>query len=362
MTLGRLGQGRLDIRRFSGRRIGDWDCMGLSGIGAALSLVVRAGAVGCCCLALAQCGGPISSKLDPKYGVSASPRVVQLGEPVPKGGGTYRVGKPYVVGGRTYSPEENSNYRAEGIASWYGEDFHGRQTANGEVYDMQSISAAHPTLPIPSYARVTNLKNQRSIIVRINDRGPYHSDRLIDVSARTAQLLGFYDNGTTQVRVEYVGQASLGGSDDTRLEATLRRGTPAPGPHELKVATLQAFNLRSEQAPISGPVPTPADRPYELGHDDSASRVARRAPAPSQELVTIERAPLAPPPQARPAPTFVRSANAGQATNFDTRFAPANGMAQVPNQTPNQVEPVSAFAGQGPAPGQGAVISGRGLY
>src|SRR5262245_60248384 len=107
-----------------GRHVGD--CMGLSstgltGLGAALSLVARAGAVGLCCLALAQCGGPISSKLDPKYGVSASPRIVQLGEPVPKGGGTYRVGKPYMVGGRTYSPEENSSYRAEGIASWYGE-------------------------------------------------------------------------------------------------------------------------------------------------------------------------------------------------------------------------------------------------
>ena len=191
------------------RRIGDG--MGLSGVGTALSVIARIGAVGGCCLALAHCGGPISSKVDPKYGVSASPRVVQFGEPVPKGGGTYRVGKPYMVGGQTYSPEENTDYSAEGIASWYGDDFHGRRTANGEVYDMQSISAAHPTLPIPSYARVTNLANQRSIIVRVNDRGPYHAGRLIDLSARTARLLGFQDNGTARVRVEYVGRASLGG-------------------------------------------------------------------------------------------------------------------------------------------------------
>lgn len=334
---------------------------GLTRLGAALSMVARAGAVGCCCLALAQCGGPISSKLDPKYGVSASPRVVQLGEPVPKGGGTYRVGKPYMVGGRTYSPEENSNYRAEGIASWYGEDFHGRQTANGEVYDMQSISAAHPTLPIPSYARVTNLKNQRSIIVRINDRGPYHADRLIDVSARTAQLLDFQSNGTTQVRVEYVGQASLAGSDDTRLEATLRRGTPAPGPGELKVAATRAFNLREQQAPISGAVPTPADRPFELGHDDAAARVAKRAS--SQDYAAVERAPLAPPlatasvAQSRPAQPTMRW-NTGRPSNFDSRFAPANALAQAPNGA----EPVSAFAGQGPAPAQTGVVSGRGLY
>mgnify|MGYP002652400236 CR=1 FL=1 len=230
MTLGRLGQGRLDIRRFSGRRIGDWDCMGLSGIGAALSLVVRAGAVGCCCLALAQCGGPISSKLDPKYGVSASPRVVQLGEPVPKGGGTYRVGKPYVVAGRTYVPEEDVNYRAEGLASWYGDDFHGRLTANGEVFDMASLTAAHPTLPMPSYARVTNLSNGKSLVVRVNDRGPYHGNRLIDVSNKAAELLDFKGNGVARVRVEYVGRAPLEGSDDRQLLATLRTGVPAPSP------------------------------------------------------------------------------------------------------------------------------------
>src|SRR6185436_14894035 len=102
--------------------------------------------------------------------------------------------------------------------------------------DMQSISAAHPTLPIPSYARVTNLANQRSIVVRVNDRGPYHAGRLIDVSARTARLLGFRDHGTARVRVEYVGRASLAGSDDTRLEATLRQGVPAPGPADIRVA------------------------------------------------------------------------------------------------------------------------------
>jgi rare lipoprotein A len=351
--------------------------MGLSGLGAGVSLVARIGAVGCCCLALAHCGGPITSKLDPKYGVSESPRVVQLGEPVPKGGGTYRVGKPYVVGGRTYSPEENSNYRAEGIASWYGEDFHGRQTANGEVYDMQSISAAHPTLPIPSYARVTNLANQRSIIVRINDRGPYHSDRLIDLSARTAQLLGFADNGTTRVRVEYVGKASLSGSDDTRLEATLRRGTPAPGPGEIKLAASQAFMAQSEAAAVRGPVPIPSDRPFELGqgqgHGEGATRVARNTPpqesAKLQQVAAVERAPLAPvaapsrqaPPAAKPVvsakPAASPSASADQ-SNFASRFAPANAVASVPSR----VEPVSAYAAPAPTPSQGAVMSGRGLY
>ena len=171
------------------------------GGGARLSLIARIGAIGCCCVLLTQCGQTSNGRFDPKYGVSSSPRLVALGEPVPKGGGVYRVGKPYTIAGQTYEPQDNSRYTAEGFASWYGEDFHGRATANGEIYDMASITAAHPTLPIPSYARVTNLNNHKSIIVRVNDRGPYHANRLIDVSVRTAKLLGFYDHGVTRVRV-----------------------------------------------------------------------------------------------------------------------------------------------------------------
>src|SRR5258708_36080153 len=109
------------------------------------------------CLTLANCASSdkFASRVDRKYGVSTSPRVVALGEPVPKGGGTYRVGKPYTVAGRVYAPEEDPNYRAEVMASWYGDDFHGRLTASAEVFDMASLTAAHPTLPIPSYAPVT---------------------------------------------------------------------------------------------------------------------------------------------------------------------------------------------------------------
>ena len=140
------------------------------------------------------------------------------GQPVPKGGGVYRVGRPYQVAGRTYTPEENSRYRNEGLASWYGDDFHGRLTANGEVYDMQAISAAHPTLPMPSYVRVTNLSSHKSLIVRVNDRGPYHGNREIDLSAKAADLLGFRHHGTAKVRVEYVGPAPIEGTDDRQLD------------------------------------------------------------------------------------------------------------------------------------------------
>ncbi|GJD96946.1 septal ring lytic transglycosylase RlpA family protein [Methylobacterium iners] len=169
------------------------------------------------------------SGIDPKYGVKASPRLYNEGDVIPKGGGRRFSGKPYVVAGRTYVPREDAKgYIREGLASWYGAAFHGRLTANGEVFDRNSIAAAHPTMPLPSYARVTNLANGHSMIVRVNDRGPYHADRLIDVSEEAAQALDFRRRGTARVRVEYVGKASTAGSDDRKLMATLRTdGQPA---------------------------------------------------------------------------------------------------------------------------------------
>ncbi len=191
-----------------------------------------------------------------------------MGEPVPKGGGTYRVGKPYTVAGKVYVPEENLNYRAEGLASWYGDDFHGRLTANGEVFDMTSLTAAHPTLPIPSYARVTNMGNGKSVIVRVNDRGPYHGNRLIDVSNRAADLLEFKGRGIANVRVEYVGRAPLEGSDDRQLVATLRTGEPAPSPSLVRVASARSFvpDMQGGRAVTRGDIPLPEGRPYSLGN------------------------------------------------------------------------------------------------
>jgi rare lipoprotein A len=200
------------------------------------------------------------SVVDPRYGLSSNARVVAPGEPVPKGGGTYRIGAAYTIGGQTYVPAEDRNYRAEGLASWYGEDFHGRQTANGEIFDMNSVSAAHATLPMPTHVRVTNLDNNKSVIVRVNDRGPYHADRIIDVSVKTAQLLGFYSSGVARVRVEYVGTAPLEGSDDNMLVATLRQGQPAPAPSLVRVASTKSFVPRN--------IPVPMERPWSLGQAD----------------------------------------------------------------------------------------------
>jgi rare lipoprotein A len=223
------------------------------------------------------------------YG-AASPRVVADGEPVPRGGGMYMLGKPYTVAGLTYYPSEK-HYAAIGLASWYGDAFHGRRTANGEVFDRNSISAAHPTLPLPSYARVTNLRNHYSMIVRVNDRGPFAANRIMDVSRKTAEALDFRQSGTTPVKIEYIGAASLAGSNDEKLLATLRLDGPASlagwegrdratvaanasppvAPAEAGPITLAADGAAAP--PYSAParltggreVPLPPARPFDLG-------------------------------------------------------------------------------------------------
>lgn len=121
------------------------------------------------------------------YGVRTSDRVAGPGGSVAKGGGTFKLGSPYSVAGRWYVPREEPGYNREGRASWYGDDFHGRKTANGEVFDKRALSAAHPTLPLPSYAYVTNIDNGRTILVRVNDRGPYANDRILDMSHAAAR-------------------------------------------------------------------------------------------------------------------------------------------------------------------------------
>lgn len=131
-----------------------------------------------------------------------------------KGGGFYSADMLYQVRGRLYASDADEFYSEEGQASWYGPGFHGKRTANGEVYDMFALTAAHKTLPLPSIARVTNLDNGRTILVRVNDRGPFIGDRIIDLSHASAQALGTLTGGVGRVQVDYVGVAPLDGRDD----------------------------------------------------------------------------------------------------------------------------------------------------
>ncbi len=164
-----------------------------------------------------------------QYG-KASPRVTTKRSNLKRGGGREQVGKPYQIRGKWYYPKEEPGYVRTGNASWYGDAFHGRLTANGEIYDMTHLTAAHPTMPLPSYARVTNTKNGASVIVRVNDRGPYSRARVIDLSRRGAEMLGYVRDGTAKVKVEYVGRAPLHGQDEQYLMASYVPGNVAPDP------------------------------------------------------------------------------------------------------------------------------------
>jgi len=223
------------------------------------------------------------------YG-AASPRVVADGEEVPHGGGKYLVGHPYMVAGHMYYPSERKHYTAVGLASGYGDAFHGRRTANGEIYDSNSISAAHPTMPLPSYARVTNLHNHYSMVVRVNDRGPFAPGRIMDVSRRVADLLDFRRTGTTKVKVEYLGRASIEGSDDEKLASTLRiddHSAPAGPPAMLADADRPVETASADP----GDVPQPTPRP------DGADGAQETADALPPSHIFVGTAPL---PPARP--------------------------------------------------------------
>jgi rare lipoprotein A len=174
-------------------------------------------------LPLAGCSSK-KEALNPFAGIG-SPHFKGSG-PIPKGGGRYHVGKPYQVAGRWYRPKEQPKYDKTGSASWYGDAFHRRKTSNGEYFDMNEMTAAHPTLPLPSYAKVTNVENGREIIVRINDRGPFVGTRLIDLSRRSATALGFINQGKANVRVQWLGAAPINdnGSHLAAMNKALLKG------------------------------------------------------------------------------------------------------------------------------------------
>lgn len=184
-----------------------------------------------------------------EYGVSSSPRVAG-GGPVRKGGGTFKLGIPYKVAGRWYVPREEPGYDRSGIGSWYGDDFHGRKTANGEIFDKNALSAAHPTLPMPCYVYVTNLDNGRTVLVRVNDRGPYVADRIIDLSHASARALGYENAGRARVRVRYAGRAPLNGDDRRERQYLAQQPWSRGGP------AVAAYTPPS--APVNVPEPFPA--------------------------------------------------------------------------------------------------------
>ncbi len=233
--------------------------------------------------------------------------------------GVYKVGNPYQISGVWYYPKEDYEYTETGIASWYGADFHGKATANGEIYDMNELTAAHRTLPLPSLVRVTNLDNGRAMTLRVNDRGPFARSRIIDISRRGAQLLGFERQGTAKVRVEILGAESEQLAQIYRGSGTIGQalartpplpdpsGTSAPvsvasaampppveaPPPVISAPAVPPSSMAVEQAPLAPPVPTPpassqAARPQYTPPPAPRPVAVASVDAPPPEIVTVE--------------------------------------------------------------------------
>jgi rare lipoprotein A len=210
--------------------------------------------------------------------------------PAQSGKGAYKVGSPYQIDGTWYYPAEDFDYDETGIASWYGEAFHGKYTANGEIFDLNAVTAAHRTLPMPTIVEVTNLDNGRRIQVRVNDRGPYARGRIIDLSRRSAQLLGFEGQGTAKVRVrilvpETIQAASLAGRNGTDQDKLAATDAPKAAPLTSVAAEALTPLPGTRAAPppqtavLPRPAPTPAPPP--------AVQVASAAPVQSESVSVV---------------------------------------------------------------------------
>nr|WP_254434759.1 septal ring lytic transglycosylase RlpA family protein [Magnetospirillum sp. UT-4] len=196
---------------------------------------------------------------------------------------TYKVGKPYQVKGVWYYPREDFDYDETGIASWYGPTFHGKVTANGEVFDQNNVSAAHKTLPMPSVVRVTNLENGRSLVIRVNDRGPFVNGRIIDLSRRASQLLGFEGQGTAKVRVQVLPEESRVLAGKAQPDGA-SRGEP-------QVAAAPRESVTAETLPPPGaserPRPVLASAPQGAQSRGTAAAEATERMLAAQEVQTV---------------------------------------------------------------------------
>ncbi len=293
-----------------------------------ISTFTRAGALLAVMLALGAC-----SQL--KLGATAV-KSMQGPEPAQeqpaRAKGIYKVGDPYQIQGVWYYPAEDWNYNETGIASFYGgersgTDFHGKLTANGELYDMNSLTAAHTTLPMPSLVRVTNIENGRSIVLRVNDRGPFVRGRIIDVSRRAAQLLGFEGQGTARVKVELMAEESrqlklaLTGRDENRTFAAVPRtevasdALPPPPGSRASSGPVQSSALPPPSQMLPGQASGTGGNSRNAANNNSRQPplAQRAAPIPTQAANDpVPPAPAAPAASSRGAPVVNGRAPANQ--------------------------------------------------
>jgi rare lipoprotein A len=209
---------------------------------------------------------------------------------VPANAGVYKVGQPYQIDNVWYYPREQPDYDETGIASWYGPTFYGKHTANGEMYDGNQLTAAHKTLPMPVNVRVTNLDNGKSLVVRVNDRGPYARGRIIDLSKRAAELLDVVQSGTARVRVTYLGRADLnGGPPPSETPAVIANALPAAPSGRVDSAALGIVPGAAVSAPAEIPaLPRPAPIPDKMFADAQPNGQVTRVPVPAATHLYVQ--------------------------------------------------------------------------
>jgi rare lipoprotein A len=201
------------------------------------------------------------------------------------GGGIYKVGEPYEIGDTWYYPREQPDYDETGIASWYGPTFYGKSTANGELFDGDGLTAAHRTLPMPVNVRVTNLENGKSLVLRVNDRGPYAKGRIIDVSRHAAELLGFLGQGTAKVRVTYLGRADMpnGQPPPSNTPVAIAKALPPVPAGTIETASLNV---------VPGAAVAPPVRTETLPAPQPTAEIPVSTPAPTGEVTRVPVPPV----------------------------------------------------------------------
>ena len=241
-------------------------------------------------LAIAAAGGLLTACTAFELAVDTTKRLP--GEPEPTG--SYKVGKPYRVEGQWYYPKVDYAYHERGLASWYGPNFHGKPTANGETFDMRKVSAAHKTLPLPSIVRVTNLENGRSLVLRVNDRGPFVRGRIIDLSQRAAELLGFAEQGTAKVDVRVLGEPSRQAALKLGAGNLPEFGPTPPQPSPSIEVTVERLNPVDGIAAETAPRGTGGAQPVRVASAGPTS------PPPYDGMTNIQSGAAAPAPQQSP--------------------------------------------------------------
>ncbi|MBM3951353.1 MAG: septal ring lytic transglycosylase RlpA family protein [Rhodospirillales bacterium] len=291
-------------------------------------------------------------------------------------GGVYKVGEPYQVNGVWYTPAVDYTYDETGIASWYGADFHGKLTANGETYDMNEVTAAHKTLPMPSLARVTNLENGRSLIVRINDRGPFVAGRIIDLSRRSAQLLGLEGKGTGRVRVQILAEESREIAEQMIARGAVVNARALPRPADVKDGTLTVAQLpkagvaKEELAPPPGAriAPESKDPAAHSAPDSSNWRPAppgaRIAPASQSAALqpTASRTVTDAPPAETSAPRKAAAVQVGVLTQGAARVTKIFIQAGAFGHFENAHKTSAKLAGVGPVAVSPILVNGKDLF